>query len=167
MKTLIIVRHGKSSWAYPDLEDFYRPLKPRGINDAFAIGEELVRLDVFPDLILSSPAIRAMNTAIIIARKLDFPLQRIRANESIYEASTYHLINLISNVEDSNETLMIFGHNPSFTSLVNQLQDEALYNLPTCGLVSIELPINSWSEIATSNGKKVLELFPKELATAS
>ena len=167
MKTLIIVRHGKSSWAYPDLEDFYRPLKPRGINDAFAIGEELVRLDVFPDLILSSPAIRAMNTAIIIARKLDFPLQRIRANESIYEASTYHLINLISNVEDSNETLMIFGHNPSFTSLINQLQDEALYNLPTCGVVSFELPINSWSEIAASNGKKVLELFPKELATAS
>lgn len=163
MKTLIIVRHGKSSWAYPDLEDFYRPLKPRGINDAFSIGEELVRLNVFPDLILSSPAIRAMNTAIIIARKLDFPLQRIRANESIYEASTYHLINLISNVEDSNETLMIFGHNPSFTSLVNQLQEEALYNLPTCGVISIELPIDSWRDIANAIGEKVLEIFPKEL----
>lgn len=167
MKTLIIIRHGKSSWAYPDLEDFYRPLKPRGINDAFAIGEELQKQDIFPDLILSSPAIRAMNTAIIIARKLDFPLQRIRANESIYEASTYHLLNLIANVEDNNETLMVFGHNPSFTSLVNQLQDEPLYNLPTCGVVSIALPISSWAEISSSKGEKVLELFPKELAKAS
>lgn len=167
MKTLITIRHGKSSWAYPDLDDFYRPLKPRGINDAFAIGEELQRLDIFPDLILSSPAIRAMNTAIIIARKLDFPLQRIRANESIYEASTYHLLNLISNIEDSNDTLMIFGHNPSFTSLVNQLQTEPLYNLPTCGVVSIELPISSWADIAHASGKKVLELFPKELTKAS
>lgn len=166
MKTLIIVRHGKSSWAYPDLEDFYRPLKPRGINDAFNVGEELLNRDVFPDLILSSPAIRAMNTAIIIARKLDFPLQRIRANESIYEASTYHLLNLISNVEDNNETLMIFGHNPSFTSLVNQLQTEPLYNLPTCGVVAIELPIDSWSDITNAKGKKLLELFPKELVKA-
>lgn len=163
MKTLIIIRHGKSSWAYPDLEDFYRPLKPRGINNAFTIGEELLNKDVFPDLILSSPAIRAMNTAIIIARKLDFPLQRIRVNESIYEASTFHLLNLIRNVEDSNNTLMIFGHNPSFTSLVNQLQDEPLYNLPTCGVFSIELPIDSWTEIGTKKGKKLLALFPKEL----
>lgn len=164
MKTLIIVRHGKSSWAYPDLEDFYRPLKPRGINDAFAIGEELMNKDVFPDLILSSPAIRAMNTAIIIARKLDFPLQRIRANEGIYEASTYELLKLISNVEDNIETLMIFGHNPSFTSLINQLQDEALYNLPTCGVFAIELPINSWVEVTKAKGNKLFSLFPKEVA---
>ena len=163
MKTLVIVRHGKSSWAYPDLEDFYRPLKPRGINNAFSIGEELLQRDVFPDLILSSPAIRAMNTAIIIARKLDFPLQRIRVNETIYEASTYHLLSLLRNVEDSNDTVMIFGHNPSFTSVINQLQDEPLYNLPTCGVFSIQLPIASWSDIGTEKGKKVLSIFPKEL----
>ena len=164
MKTLMIVRHGKSSWAYPDLEDFYRPLKPRGINDAFAIGEELLEKDVFPDLILSSPAIRAMNTAIIIARKLDFPLQRIRANEGIYEASTYELLRLISNVEDNIETLMIFGHNPSFTSLINQLQEESLYNLPTCGVFAISLPISSWTEIGKAKGNKLFTLFPKEVA---
>ena len=163
MKTLILIRHGKSSWAYPDLEDFYRPLKPRGINNSFSIGEELVNRDIFPDLILSSPAIRAMNTAIIIARKLDFPLQRIRANEGIYETSTYNLLQLISNVEDSIDTLMVFGHNPSFTSLVNQLQDEVLYNLPTCGVFAIELPIDSWSDIGEKKGKKLLSIFPKEL----
>lgn len=164
MKTLIIVRHGKSSWAYPDLEDFYRPLKPRGINDAFAIGEELLEKDVFPDLILSSPAIRAMNTAIIIARKLDFPLQRIRANEGIYEASTYELLKLISNVEDNIETLMVFGHNPGFTSLINQLQEESLYNLPTSGVFAIELPINTWAEVTKTKGKKLFSLFPKEVS---
>ncbi|MFM1874770.1 MAG: hypothetical protein RL266_507 [Bacteroidota bacterium] len=163
MKTLIIVRHGKSSWAYPDLEDFYRPLKPRGINDAFAIGDELLSRELFPDLMLSSPAIRAMNTAIIIARKLDFPLQRIRANESIYEASTYQLLQLIGNVENSIETLMIFGHNPSFTSLINQLQNESLYNLPTCGVFAIELPIQDWSEIRGTKGKKLFSIFPKEV----
>lgn len=163
MKTLVIVRHGKSSWAYPELEDFYRPLKQRGINDAFRIGEELVNREITPDLILSSPAIRAMNTAIIIGRKLDFTLSNIQTNESIYEASTSQLVKLISDVDDGCETLMIFGHNPSFTSLVNQLQDEPLYNLPTCGVVAIELQIDSWEDISKSKGKKVLELFPKEL----
>ncbi len=167
MKTLIIIRHGKSSWAYPDLEDFYRPLKPRGFNNAFAIGGELVRRDIYPDLILSSPAIRAMNTAIIVARKLEFPLQRIRVVESIYEASTYHLLNLLSNVEDNNDTVMIFGHNPSFTSLVNQLQKETLYNLPTCGVFGIELPIDSWAEVGQTVGEKLLSIFPKELPTSS
>ena len=162
-KTLIIVRHGKSSWAYPDLEDFYRPLKPRGINDAFSIGEALLERDIFPDLILSSPAIRAMNTAIIIARKLDFPLQRIRANEGIYDASTYDLLKLISNVEDAVETLMIFGHNPSFTSLINQLQDELLYNLPTCGVFAIRLEMEKWSEVTGCNGTKLFDLYPKEV----
>lgn len=164
MKTLIVVRHGKSSWAYPDLEDFYRPLKPRGINDAFAMGDELLDKDIFPDLILSSPAIRAMNTAIIIARKLDFPLQRIRANEGIYEASTYELLKLIGNVEDNIDTLMIFGHNPSFTSLINQLQEESLYNLPTCGVFAIELPINTWSDVTKAKGRKLFSVFPKEVA---
>lgn len=163
MKTLILIRHGKSSWAYPDLEDFYRPLKPRGINDAFAIGEELQKQDIFPDLILSSPAIRAMNTAIIIARKLDFPIQRIRANESIYEVSVHELQRIISNVEENVDTLMLFGHNPSFTNLVNRLQDSPLDNLPTCGTISIDLEVDSWADVSHAMGSVTLKLFPREL----
>jgi len=163
MKQLILVRHGKSSWAYPDLDDFYRPLKPRGINDAFGVGEELQARNVFPDLILASPAIRAMNTAIIIARKIDFPLQRIIANESIYEASVSELLRIISRVDDSVESLMVFGHNPSFTSLVNQLQTEPMYNLPTTGTVGIALPIDHWADVGKKKGERLFSILPRKL----
>jgi phosphohistidine phosphatase len=104
-----------------------------------------------------------MNTAIIVARKIDFPLQRIIANESIYEASVSELMSIISRVEDSVETLMVFGHNPSFTSLVNQLQTEPMYNLPTTGTVGIALRIDRWADVGKKKGERLFTLLPREL----
>lgn len=147
----------------PALEDFYRPLSPRGVRNAFAMGDELRERGVFPDLIISSPAVRAINTAIIIARKIDFPQQRIQSNDRVYEASVEELLKVIANVGGSVDHLMLFGHNPSLTNLINLLQPDLLDNLPTCGVFSIELSIASWAEVRNANGKCCFVILAREL----
>ncbi len=163
MKTLVVIRHGKSSWEHPELKDYHRPLKQRGVNNAFSVAAKLKELDVTPDLFLSSPAVRALDTAIIIATNMAYPLEQIVTNGDIYEASVYELLRVIADVDDKHETVFLFGHNPGFTSLVNRLQDEQLFNLPTCGTMGIELAIDSWSKISSSKGKQLFKLIPKEL----
>lgn len=163
MKTLVIVRHGKSSWEHPELKDYHRPLKQRGVNNAFSVAGELISLGVQPDLFLSSPAVRALDTAIIIATNLAYPLDKIATNANIYEASVHELLDVISETENQHETVFLFGHNPGFTSLVNRLQEEQLFNLPTCGAVGIELAIEQWAEIKSAKGKLLFKLIPKEL----
>lgn len=163
MKTLVVIRHGKSSWDHPDLKDYHRPLKQRGVNNAFSIASELIKLEVSPDLILSSPAVRALDTAIIVATNLGFPLNMISTESSIYEASVSDLLKALAGIPDEHTTVLFFGHNPGFTGLVNNLQEEPVMNLPTCGTVGIELPISSWSEIGNATGKQLFKLIPREL----
>ncbi|MDB4655597.1 histidine phosphatase family protein [Flavobacteriales bacterium] len=163
MKTLVIIRHGKSSWKHPELKDYHRPLKQRGVNSAFSVASELVKHNIQPDLFLSSPAVRALDTAIIVATNMAFPLDRIATENSIYEASVSDLLKALSVIPDENETVLFFGHNPGFTGLVNQLQEEQLSNLPTCGTMAIELPISSWSDINSASGKQLFKLIPREL----
>lgn len=163
MKQLTIVRHAKSSWDMPQLEDFYRPLNPRGVTNALAMGAELQKRGVFPDLILTSPAVRAFNTAIIISRKLDFPLQRIQSNERIYEASEHTLLQVLAQVDDTIGHVMLFGHNPSLTNLINRLQPQRLDNLPTCGVYALDLPIDRWSEVQGAKATVRFTIFAKQL----
>jgi len=163
MKTLVVIRHGKSSWDHPELKDYHRPLKQRGVNNAFTVAKELIRREVSPDLMLSSPAIRALDTAIIIATNLQYPLEKISTDQNIYHASAQELLNVLSKVDDTNETVFFFGHNPAFTSLANRLQKEQLFNLPTCGAMGIELTIESWSDIGKASGKQLFKFIPKKL----
>lgn len=163
MKTLVIIRHGKSSWDHPDLKDYHRPLKQRGVNNAFSVAAELVKRNVSPSLFLSSPAVRALDTAIIIATNMAYPLDSIATESSIYEASVSGLLKVLSAIPNDHDTVLFFGHNPGFTSLVNNLQEEPVMNLPTCGTVGIELPISSWSEIGNATGKQLFKLIPREL----
>jgi phosphohistidine phosphatase len=163
MKQLTILRHAKSSWDLPEMEDIYRPLNARGVKNAYAIGDELAIRGVFPDVVITSPAVRAMNTAIIISRKLDFPLERIESNQRLYEASVADILDVIASVEDSISHLMVVAHNPTLTMLINRMQKKPLDNLPTCGVYHLELDISSWSEIYDAKGKVQFALFPKQL----
>lgn len=163
MKTLVLIRHGKSSWDHPELKDHLRPLKQRGVNNAFDIATELTNLGIEPDLMLSSPAVRALDTAIIIATNMAYPLDRIATDANIYEASIQELLEVISDIGNEHQTVFLFGHNPGFTSLANKLQEEQLFNLPTCGTVGIELAIDDWAEIKSASGKQLFKLIPKEL----
>ena len=133
MKTIYLVRHAKSSWKFPNLDDFERPLNKRGRKSAPFMGNILKKLKVAPDLILSSPANRAAMTARIIADKISYPLEKICFSESIYEFSANALIDVIEHLDDVVNKAMLVGHNPALTDLANYIGDKPISNIPTIG----------------------------------
>jgi phosphohistidine phosphatase len=163
MKKLVIMRHGKSSWDHPDLKDHLRPLNQRGVNNAISVAAKLLEVGLSPDAIVSSPAIRALDTAIIVATGLSYPLHEIATEGDIYEASEGELLKVLGRLDDGLNIVMLFGHNPGLTSLVNRLQSENLFNLPTSGVFAIELPINSWHQIGQAKGQKWFSIIAREL----
>jgi phosphohistidine phosphatase len=166
MKTLYIVRHAKSSWDDMDLDDFERPLNERGKRDAPTMGKRLKEKAIVVDQILSSPAKRALSTAKRIAKVLEYKNEHIKTDQRLYHANHEVIISVLRSVKDKFDTVMIFGHNPGLTDFVNDLmKDKKLIdNVPTCGVVAFELPIEAWSELQSRTGKFLFFDFPKSLA---
>jgi phosphohistidine phosphatase len=163
MKILYLVRHAKSSWKFPDLDDFERPLNKRGNRDAPVMGRFLNEREILPDIIISSPAKRAKKTAKIISDVLTYPKNRINYDEGIYEASTMGLLKITSTIDDSCKSAMLVGHNPSMTYFANMLANFRIGNIPTCGIVCIDLNISSWKKLSENSGKLAFFEFPKNL----
>lgn len=162
MKRLYLIRHAKSSWKDQDLTDIERPLNTRGKRDAPCMGKRLKDLKVHPDLIVSSPAKRALKTAKVIAREIGYPKKRIETDESIYLAGVSTLLLVIQNIEDSYQQVILFGHNPGFTELAEYLTDQQFDNIPTCGIVCMDFDIESWKEVAEGKGILVSFDYPKK-----
>ncbi len=162
MKTLYLVRHAKSSWKYTNLDDFERPLNKRGRKNAPFMGRILKKLKVAPDLVISSPANRAATTARIIADSIDYPLEKIHYNETIYASSEHELIQVIQQLGDAVNRAMLVSHNPALTDLANTIADTAISNIPTCGVVGLNLNISSWVKIGEQRGKLKFFEFPKK-----
>lgn len=162
MKTLYLNRHAKSNWENKAISDFARPLNQRGKNDAPFMGKLLRDKVTKPDLIITSPAVRAKATAYTIADYFGIEQENILENEIIYEASVTDLLNFIKQQPNEKEIVMLFGHNPTFTRLANFLTDSYIDNIPTCGFVKIDLEINIWSETAEAKGKLLLFEYPKK-----
>ena len=165
MKTLYLVRHAKSSWKYPDLDDFERPLNHRGKKDAPIMGHWLRSKKIIPDLIISSPALRASMTARIISETLSYPTERIKYKDQIYESSLASFFKIIGKTEESVKSLMLVGHNPGITSLANTLSDIYVDNIPTCGIYALNLKIAKWADIADKCGVLKFFKFPKNIST--
>jgi phosphohistidine phosphatase len=161
MKKLYIIRHAKSSWDDTDQPDFERPLNNRGVHDADKIAQKLNVEKISPDLILSSPAKRALTTANIFAVKLNYPIEKIVVVEKIYEAGLKELTSVLQAIENSYKNVMLFGHNPGLTSLVNMLSDKPVPHLPTCAVVGLKFNIESWEELERYSGEIFLFEFPK------
>lgn len=161
MKTLFVVRHAKSSWKEASLNDFDRPLNKRGKHDAPEMGKRLKRAQVKPDLIISSPAKRALDTAEIIAKEVGYPEGSIRKIDTIYEASLSDLIALIHALDDRYDTILLVGHNPGLTYLLNHLSGEHVQNLPTCGIYGLSFEVDSWKKIVRHSGRVVFADSPK------
>lgn len=158
MKTLFINRHAKSSWDDSSLKDFDRPLNSRGNRDAPIMADRFVEKEKKVDQIVSSPAKRAFQTAKYFSKVLQG--QDIYTVDEIYEATTRSLLHIINDFSDDYETIIIFGHNPGFSSLVDYLCDQNIY-LPTCGIVKIRFNVDSWSRISAESGELVYFDFPK------
>lgn len=161
MKRLLICRHAKSGWKDQTLSDFERPLNKRGKRDAPVMGQRLVKHKAIPDLIMTSPAKRALATAIQYAEILGYPEEQIVTNRSQYAASVAQLVSLIQQTKKSVSTLMIVGHNPESTQLANFLSVLQFDSIPTCGIVALEFSLNSWQGIDEAVGKLLFFDFPK------
>ncbi len=161
MKTLYLVRHAKSSWKQPELTDYERPLNNRGINDAPLMGKILSGKGITPDLIISSPAKRAAVTAKIISSAIGYPEKNIEFNNNIYDATGGELLKIISQTDNNYNSIMIFAHNPGLTILQNNLSDRFIDNIPTCGVVALQLG-NSWNKAEINSAKFIFFEYPKK-----
>lgn len=162
MKYLYLLRHAKSNWKDLSVNDFNRPLNKRGKNDAPNMGKFLNNRNVRVDLIISSSAKRTKETSRVIAEKIGYKNQII-FDENIYEATFEKLLSIIKNLDTNLNKVMIVGHNPGLTDLVNYLVDIEIDNIPTCGVAAIKLE-NDWCELKRNCGKLLFFEYPKKLS---
>lgn len=162
MKTVVIVRHGKSSWEDPFLSDHQRPLAKRGLKDAPKMGARLADWGPPVDRVISSSAVRALTTAELVTQEMGLPWDEIQVDDALYHATESEMLELIQDQEDYLDGLMLFGHNPGMTYLVNDLSDLDLDNLPTCGVVILQFEVESWSEIGDVLASSANLDFPKK-----
>jgi phosphohistidine phosphatase len=160
MKTLYLARHAKSYWKDQSIPDFDRPLNSRGKRDAPFMGEVLKDKKVKPDLIISSPAKRTKKTAIEIASKIGYSEKKILYNEELYEASSNTIIKVLNKIDEKYNSVMIFAHNPGLTLLNNHISNNYIDNIPTCGIVALQLD-KKWNELSKNTCKFLFFEYPK------
>lgn len=162
MKTLLLVRHAKSSWNDADVSDMDRPLKRSGVKDAIEVSEKLKSKKVTPDILITSPAVRAMTTALIFARTLKYHYNRIVINEMVYDFSKDALLPLLRNIDDKYDVVMLIGHDPAFTYLLNDLTGKAFEKMPTAAVAKINFSVKQWQKITPGKGKLIFLESPKK-----
>ena len=162
MKKLILARHAKSSWEYA-IADIDRPLNNRGLHDAPVMADYLKSQNVVIDIIISSPALRARTTAQYYVDKLQASDQQLQIDDSIYEAHEQDLLKIINELDNDICSVMLVGHNPTFTFLANILANEHIVNMPTCSSVTISFDVSDWQQVKVGGG--IMERFdyPKKL----
>lgn len=152
MRTLYLVRHAKSSWKYPELDDRQRPLKKRGENDAHIMGKLLHGKGIVPGLIMSSPAKRAIDTACIFAGELQYKIADIVQNDTLYFSGMPQVLEVVQQIDDKYDDVLVFGHNPDTLDLVNTFSPTDFENVPTAGVACIQFDVDSWHDISLENG---------------
>jgi phosphohistidine phosphatase len=163
MKTVYIVRHAKSSWGVTDLPDEQRPLLEKGKKRTRKVIDYLHANQVNVDYIISSHAVRALETAKILAHSMKYPVDHIKINSHVYYATGDSIMDQFYDIPDQYDSVMIVGHNPALTDFVNQFLDEPIDNLPTSGVVSISFMTDQWDKIPLARRKTNFILFPKEM----
>ncbi|MEM1322192.1 MAG: histidine phosphatase family protein [Bacteroidota bacterium] len=165
MKTVFFVRHAKSSWSDQSLADIERPLNNRGLRDAPFMAALLKGKAVEADQLISSPANRAFTTATYFAEALGVQREDILVRNEIYEAWPEDIINIVQSAEEAWSTILIFGHNPTMTSIANIFSKEYIANVPTCGIVKVVAPVDNWSMFRRENAKMEQFYYPKQYFT--
>jgi phosphohistidine phosphatase len=160
MKTLLTLRHAKSSWDNPEWSDFDRPLNARGLDAARFVGGLIFERSIQPQLIISSPAKRAKQTAVLV-REISETAGELIYDERIYEASPLTLFNLVRELDDRFESIMLVGHNPGFEELVRILTTQAV-TMPTAALARVNLEIGTWADVETGTNELSFLIRPKD-----
>ncbi len=162
MKTVYLVRHAKSSWDHPGLLDIERPLGDRGLRDAPFMAKMLRDKGAQPDVLISSPAVRALTTASFFKTAFELEGPDLLIKDEIYEAASQTILRLISTLPEKYGTVMLFGHNPTFTSVANLFTNKYIANIPTCGVVRIDAAVENWADFSEKTGRMEAYYFPKQ-----
>jgi phosphohistidine phosphatase len=162
MKTLFLLRHAKSSWADPDLKDFERPLSARGAEDVPLAANRFLARHAGVDCIICSPATRTKMTAKLFAKQIHYPVDDIVSNPELYFAGAPMFLKATRLVDANCNSAMLIGHNQAITEFVNEIANAGIINLPTCGLVEVELPIDNWADAQMGIGKLIDFDYPKK-----
>ena len=160
-RKLFIIRHGKSSWDHEGLDDIDRPLAERGIRNAAEMAKRLLERQEVPQLLLSSPASRALNTALIMLRTWGLEPAKLQIHDDLYDAFVEEIGHVLSGLSPEIMEVAIFGHNPSFTMYANHFLGGTLDNLPTAGVVIVTLESEGWKGIGPKQVKETYVDYPK------
>lgn len=163
MKTLYLLRHAKSSWSFDELSDQQRPLNDRGRDDAPRMGQALARRHITLDLLVSSPAVRALSTAALVAKELDYPHNRIQVEAGIYGADVDGLLVIIRALPDAAGSVLLVGHNPTITDTVNALSPSDINEMPTAAVVCLKFETDQWAEVSKVNAEFYFYDYPRNV----
>jgi phosphohistidine phosphatase len=164
MKRLIFIRHGKAEDGSPEISDFERSLTLKGKVISRLMARKLVEKEQSPGIILTSPAFRALETALIFAGEYGMNAENVIMNSNIYYRMSFQkLPSILSGINEDAEVVTLFGHNPSFTQIANNLSKEGCDFIPKSGVICISFKIMTWSEIGRNNGKIEYFLKPEKI----
>jgi phosphohistidine phosphatase len=162
MKTLLLLRHAKSSWKHPEMADHDRPLNKRGKQAAPLMGELLQNEDLIPDFILCSSAVRAHRTALLVAKACGYKGE-IKLTRELYLAEPEDYVEVLRQVDEKHARVLVVGHNPGLESLIEALTGEAIA-MPTASLAYLELSLQRWRDLDMDTECKLVNVWrPKEL----
>ena len=159
MKTLYLVRHGKAINRNKPVPDFERSLRKRGIRDARRVAQYVKQHGPLPDVIVSSPAYRALETARLLAETFNYPIANITTDGAIYafEGPDDTILPIVHALQRSRQTALLVGHDPLFSAFAHYLNHAFTDSLPTCGVVCFAFDVDSWSEVSQNRG--ILRFF--------
>ena len=147
------------------MDDFMRPLNERGERNAPRMAKRLKEKKIVLDLLLSSPAVRAIQTTHLFAKVLEVRPSILQTETALYHASSETLLSVIRQIKNSADTVILVGHNPGLTDFANALLQEHIINIPTCGIVACALTIQRWEDTQFGTGKKLFYDYPKNPAS--
>jgi phosphohistidine phosphatase len=164
MKQLLLIRHGKSDWDFPGLSDHDRTLNERGQRDAPKMAAALLQRGISPDSIVSSTAVRALTTARILGDAMGVSSGKLQTDPDLYLASPRTILRRIQQLDESADTVMIFGHNPGMHETVNLLSDSTVVeDFPTLAVARFEFSVSFWGEVEPSSGLLLEMVTPRAL----
>lgn len=155
VKKLILIRHAKSSWKYPQLDDIDRPLNKRGRHDAPMMGKRLASRGHALERMITSPALRALRTAQAISSAIDLPAHQLSVDPLLYGAGADQLLCRIRSIGDKHASVALVGHNPEMAMLMKRLSGEPIEHVPTCAMAVFEFDADHWLQI----GEQGIELL--------
>lgn len=159
MKTLFLIRHAKSDWENALLKDIERPLNERGYVAANLMSR---RLATVPDLIITSPAVRAASTALIFARNLGYDPNAIVIKKELYDTSVKDYLSVIQQIGEPFHTVLLFAHNPTISDTADHITRGLPMEMPTCAVAGIRFDLDSWSKVKAKSGELFLFDYPKK-----